>query len=125
MYTQNDIQAYYENLLDNDNSELNHPLYQKSNIFFHGTSLENYKKILTSGFKKELSQFQACYFNKSIRICQQYAKSKSETSPVLIAVNLDFIFEDEIYKEKFQLKDTDLKVFSDIPADKIVHAIYL
>ncbi|EPB4072974.1 hypothetical protein ACRIG7_002974 [Acinetobacter baumannii] len=125
MYTENDIQAYYEHLQNIDNSELNHPLYKNSNIFFHGTSLENYKKIQTSGFKKEYSQFQACYFNKSIRICQQYAKSKSETSPVLIAVNLDFIFGNEEFKEKYQLNDTDLKIFSDIPADKIIHVLYL
>jgi|GEM_PF-6443389 len=125
MYTQNDIQAYFEHLQNIDNSELNHPLYQNSNIFFHGTSLENYKKILKSGFKKEHSQFQACYFNKSIRISQKYAISKSETSPVLIAVNLDFIFNNEEYKEKYQLKDTDLKIHSDIPADKIIHVIYL
>lgn len=125
MYTQNDIQAYYEHLKNIDNSELNHPLYQNSNIYFHGTSLENYKKIKTSGFKKESSQFQACFFNKSIRISQQYAISKSVTSPVLIAVNLDFIFGNEEFKEKFLLKDTDLKIFSDIPADKIIHVIYL
>ncbi|EMW7813775.1 hypothetical protein ACOSLZ_000368 [Acinetobacter baumannii] len=125
MYTQNDIQAYYEHLKNIDNSELNHPLYQTSNIYFHGTSLENYNKIKTSGFKKESSQFQACFFNKSIRISQQYAISKSVTSPVLIAVNLDFIFGNEEFKEKFLLKDTDLKIFSDIPADKIIHVIYL
>ncbi|EPK0352187.1 hypothetical protein KQR67_000890 [Acinetobacter baumannii] len=125
MYTQNDIQAYYEQLKNIDNSELNHPLYQTSNIYFHGTSLENYNKIKTSGFKKESSQFQACFFNKSIRISQQYAISKSVTSPVLIAVNLDFIFGNEEFKEKFLLKDTDLKIFSDIPADKIIHVIYL
>ncbi|MDC4583891.1 hypothetical protein OHW75_15415 [Acinetobacter baumannii] len=125
MYTQNDIQAYYEHLKNIDNSELNHPLYQNSNIYFHGTSLENYKKIKTSGFKKESSQFQACFFNKSIRISQHYAISKSVTSPVLIAVNLDFIFGNEEFKEKFLLKDTDLKIFSDIPADKIIHVIYL
>lgn len=114
MIMQNDLDLFYQDIKNGDQSDLEHVFVKNNNIYFHATYLENLDSILQDGFKPS-PKFQCCYFGKSFHICRSYFNSVQH---IVFAVDLSDYLNNE--NEFSEANNFEIRVSKDVRPESII-----
>lgn len=117
MNRQCELEQFYIDNTQGEISESQHKFIRGKNIYFHGTSYENFENIVKNGFNSRTSNFDFCYFSCSFFISQSYASK--HVKYVVFAVDLN-----EIIKQNDNVviwgDGGDIKIRGEVSSEYIV-----